>query len=260
MRLEDTPSYLNFPGEGYQVEYREGIFAGYRWYDSRKIKPLYCFGYGLSYTDFRYESLELSSKYITDKEVVTATVSVTNTGRYTGKEVVELYIHDRQTEIIRPDKELKGFSKIELKPGETGQISFQLDKRSFAYYDVEQKDFMVQSGEFDVLIGSSVEDIHLSQVIHVESTAVRTKHFHNNSTFGEVYNFLPVRDIAIEMMSYFEKESGIDFELGDNVDDFAFRVISDFPLKTLVTFTKGKYSEKNLEQLLKKINAVSEGD
>lgn len=257
-RLEDTPAYLNFPGEGYRVEYREGIFVGYRYYDTKNISPLYCFGYGLSYTEFQYQDIQVSRDSIKDTETVTVTATIRNIGNCRGKEIVQLYVHDRQKDIVRPRKELKGFQKLELEPGATGKVTFELNKRSFAYYDVEQKDFVVQSGEFDLLLGSSSRDILLSETIKVVSTLEKTKHFHRNSTFGELYNFLPVRDIAIEMMEYFEKESGIDFELGDNVEDFAFRVISDFPLKTLVTFTKGKYSEKDLIELLQRINKISE--
>lgn len=108
-RLEDTPCFLNFPGEGYHVEYREGIFVGYRYYDTCKVKPLFCFGHGLSYTDFSYEEITVDRESMTDQEKATVRVKVKNTGAVAGKEVVELYIHDCQTDIVRPYKELKGF-------------------------------------------------------------------------------------------------------------------------------------------------------
>lgn len=256
-RLEDTPSFLNFPGEGYKVEYREGIFVGYRHYDTKKIKPQFCFGYGLSYTDFSYDSIHVDKKKADDQEKITVTAEITNIGNRTGKEIVQLYVHDRQTAVTRPEKELKGFCKLELEPGQTGKAVFELDKRSFAYYDVEQKDFLVQTGDFDILVGASSQDIRLQEQVYVKSTTVIHKQFHKNSTFGEIYEYLPTREIAEEMMDYFKRESGIDFELGDNVEDFAFRVICDFPLKTLVTFTKGKYSEAQLDELIHKLNHVN---
>lgn len=258
-RLEDTPSFLNFPGEGYQVEYREGIFVGYRHYDTKKIQPQFCFGHGLSYTEFSYDNICVDKQTMDDKEKVIVTVEITNKGMCMGKEVVQLYIHDRQTTVIRPEKELKGFCKLELEPGQTGKAVFELDKRSFAYYDVEQKDFLVQTGNFDILVGASSQDIRLQEQVYVKSTAVIHKQFHKNSTFGEIYEYRPTREIAEEMMDYFERESGIDFELGDNVEDFAFRVICDFPLKTLVTFTKGKYSEAQLAELIDRLNHVNRG-
>ena len=220
-RLEDTPCFLNFPGEGYHVEYREGIFVGYRYYDTCKVKPLFCFGHGLSYTDFSYEEITVDRESMTDQEKATGRVKVKNTGAVAGKEVVEL------------------------------------DKRSFAYYDVEAKDFLVQSGRFEILVGASSEDIRLKAAIEVTSTAIVKKHFYRNSTFGEIYYYEPTREIAREMMDYFERESGIDFSLGDRPADFAFRVICDFPLKTLVTFTKGRFSEQQLTELLEKLNGVS---
>ncbi len=256
-RLEDTPCFLNFPGEGYHVEYREGIFVGYRYYDTCKVKPLFCFGHGLSYTDFSYEEITVDRESMTDQEKATVRVKVKNTGAVAGKEVVELYIHDCQTDIVRPYKELKGFQKLSLEPGEEKEAVFELDKRSFAYYDVEAKDFLVQSGRFEILVGASSEDIRLKAAIEVTSTAIVKKYFYRNSTFGEIYYYEPTREIAREMMDYFERESGIDFSLGDRPADFAFRVICDFPLKTLVTFTKGRFSEQQLTELLEKLNGVS---
>lgn len=259
MRLEDTPAYLNFPGEGYQVEYREGVFVGYRHYDSKKIRPQFAFGEGLSYTTFSYDSIETDQESILDTDQLHVKVRVTNSGKRAGKETVQLYVHDCQNEIIRPEKELKGFVKLSLEPGETKTAEFVLDKRSFAYYDVEQKDFLVQSGQFEVLVGASSRDIRLKKTVIVTSTAKIHKHFHANTTFGELYAYLPTRPIAEERMDYFKRESGIDFEMGENAEDFAFRVICDFPLKTLVTFTEGRYSRKQLEELLEQVNKIGEG-
>lgn len=256
MRLEDTPSYLNFPGDGYKVEYKEGVFVGYRHYDSKAIKPQFAFGHGLSYTTFSYGEIEVDKDNLKDTDEITVTIPVTNSGDVFGKETVQLYVSDCQKDITRPKKELKGFVKLALAPGETKVASFKLNKRSFAYYDVEQKDFIVQSGDFVISIGASSQDIRTTKLIQVESTAKLKKHFHRNSTFGEMYYYLPTRQIAEEMMDYFEKESGIDFNLGDNAPDFAFRVICDFPLKTLVTFTKGKYTESELMELIDRLNSI----
>jgi len=259
MRLEDTPAYLNFPGEGYQVEYREGVFVGYRHYDSKKIRPQFAFGEGLSYTTFSYDNIETDQESILDTDQLRVKVRVTNTGKRAGKETVQLYVHDCQNEIIRPEKELKGFVKLSLEPGETKTAEFVLNKRSFAYYDVEQKDFLVQSGQFAILVGASSRDIRLKKTVTVTSTAKIHKHFHANTTFGELYAYLPTRPIAEERMDYFKRESGIDFEMGENAEDFAFRVICDFPLKTLVTFTEGRYSRKQLAELLEQVNKIGEG-
>ncbi len=259
VRLEDTPSYLDFPGEGYKVEYREGIFVGYRYYEARRIKPLFCFGHGLSYSTFSYESMQVSARKITDRDKLLVKIRVKNTGERFGKEIVQLYVQDHQKEIIRPVKELKGFCKLALESGESKEAVFELDKRSFAYYNVEQQDFLVQTGKFSLLAGASSEDIRLEETVEVQSTAAVKKWFGRNSTFGEMYEYLPARKIATDEIAYFKRESGIDFDLGERDEDFAFRVICDFPLKTLVTFTEGRFSEEELDALLDKLNQLEPG-
>ncbi|CAH2713138.1 Thermostable beta-glucosidase B [Neobacillus rhizosphaerae] len=130
-------------------------FVGYRYYDKKNIKPLFPFGYGLSYTNFEYSNLSISKKEIQDVETVTVSVNVKNTGGVAGKETVQLYIKDLESSVIRPEKELKGFEKVQLQPDEEKTVTFTLDKRAFAYYDVELKDWHVETGEFEILIGKS---------------------------------------------------------------------------------------------------------
>jgi len=116
LRLEDTPAYLNFPGELDEVRYGEGLFIGYRYHDARQQPVQFPFGYGKSYTTFAYSAPRVSSKVFRDLEGLTVSVNVTNTGAVAGKEVVQVYVHDRKSSLVRPHKELKGFAKIELQP------------------------------------------------------------------------------------------------------------------------------------------------
>ena len=134
LRLEDTPCYLDFPGNGRSVSYSEGIFVGYRWYDTRKMEVLFPFGHGLSYTTFEYKKLELSSDFIKDNQSVDVKVTVKNSGKVDGKEVIQLYVRDLTNFDRRPDKELKGFEKIFLKAGEEKTVTITLDKRAFAMW------------------------------------------------------------------------------------------------------------------------------
>lgn len=166
-RLEDTPAYLNFPCHQYKVEYREGIFVGYRYYDKKKMDILFPFGYGLSYTDFEYSGLKLNKSSMHDSEKLTVKATVKNIGATAGKEVVQLYVGKEQEEVLRAEKELKGFEKIALNPGESKEISFTLDKRSFAYYNVDDKDWFVEEGDYQILIGASSRDIRLEGQVHV---------------------------------------------------------------------------------------------
>lgn len=186
IKLEDNPSYLFYFGEKDVVEYREGIFVGYRYYDKKNLDVLFPFGHGLSYTTFDYSNLKVSAKNIKDTGDLTVTVDITNTGKVAGKEVVQLYVGDVESTVIRPVKELKGFEKILLAPGETKTVSFNLDKRSFAYYNVEIKDWHVETGEFDILIGKSSRDIVCTERVVVESTVKLPVVYTINSSFADV--------------------------------------------------------------------------
>lgn len=185
VKLEDNPSYLYYGGEGDNVEYREGVFVGYRYYDKKKVDVLFPFGYGLSYTTFAYSNLKLDKKHMTNQDVLTVTVDVTNTGNVVGKEIVQLYVKDVESEAIRPEKELRGFEKVELQPGETKTVTFTLGERAFAYFNMDIHDFYVESGDFCICIGKSSKDICLEEVVYVEGTKTVPKKYHLNTTIGE---------------------------------------------------------------------------
>jgi beta-glucosidase len=170
LKLEDTPAYINFPGDKRTVHYGEGIFIGYRYYDTRQVPVLFPFGYGLSYTTFSYKNPRLSAANFKDVDGVTVSVDVTNTGKLAGKEVVQVYVHDRKSSLLRPPKELKGFAKVALQPGETQTVSIQLDSRAFAYYHPAYRQWITEDGEFDILIGASSADIRCSESVSLTST------------------------------------------------------------------------------------------
>ena len=172
LRLEDNPSFLNFPGEYGVSHYREGIFVGYRYYDKKKTEVLYPFGHGLSYTEFVYSDLELSAEEISDEETLTVRMTVKNVGTYRGKEAIQLYVGEDHPKIIRPVKELRAFCKTELQPGESKPVEFVLDRRAFAYYDEKAHDFLVPPGEYTIFIGSSSRDLRLTGKV-----LVRPSHF-----------------------------------------------------------------------------------
>ena len=156
-RLQDTPAFVNYPGRR-EVRYGEGIFVGYRHYDAKDVAPLFPFGFGLSYTTFEYSDLLVTPR-ARPGEPIHVTVTVANTGAAAGKEVVQLYVHDPASSLPRPPKELKGFAKIALWPGETQRVTFLLDQRSLAFYDPDQQAWIAEPGEYEVLVGSSSRDI-----------------------------------------------------------------------------------------------------
>jgi len=170
LKLSDTPAYLNWPGESGEVHYGEGLFIGYRYYDARRLPVLFPFGYGLSYTTFEYSNAKVSAKTFKDVDGVTVTVDVTNTGGVLGKEIVQVYVRDQKSGLVRPEKELKGFAKVELQPGETKSVSIQLDFRAFAFYHPEYKQWITEDGDFDLLVAASAADIRQVLTVTLEST------------------------------------------------------------------------------------------
>ena len=170
LKLSDIPSTQNFPGARFSVEYREGLYVGYRYFNTANAPVLFPFGHGLSYTKFEYSNLTLSSKNITDKDILTATVDVQNVGDMDGKEIIQLYVNDVESSVYTPYQQLKGFEKIFLKAGEKKRVTFSLDKLSFAFYNVNAGDWQVESGEFKIMIGASSRDIRLEDSVTVNST------------------------------------------------------------------------------------------
>ena len=161
VRLEDSPAFINasFPGCR-EVNYGEGIFVGYRYYDKKDVTPLFPFGHGLSYTSFSYSDLKVTKK-VKSGQPVEVSLVVTNTGKAAGKEVIQLYVSDAKSSLPRPPKELKGFAKVDLKPGEAGTVTLSLDERALAFYDPHRKKWVAEPGEFELLVGSSSRDIRL---------------------------------------------------------------------------------------------------
>ncbi|GKX67227.1 hypothetical protein rsdtw13_24850 [Clostridium sp. TW13] len=251
IKLEDNPSYLNFPGEGDVVEYKEGLFVGYRYYDKKKLKPLFPFGFGLSYTNFDYKSIKVDKNELLDNESLNVTVSIKNTGSITAKEVVQLYVRDVCSSLIRPEKELKAFEKIELKPNEEKEITFTLNKRAFAYYNVDINDWYVEDGDFEILVGKSSEDILLKEKVIVKSTTSLKKTYTLNSLLGDILNDQRGKDVLADKA--FADALGM-FGKIDELDATMLSFIYGFPLRTIIGFSQGKMTEEMLENLLNKLN------
>lgn len=150
---------LCYPGDSIKQVYKEDIFVGYRWLDKQKLEPLFCFGHGLSYTSFEYSKPFVDKKEMNIDDVLTFKVSIKNTGEREGKEVVQLYIRDKKSSLPRPVKELKGFKKVSLLPGQTKEVTFTIDKTALSYYDDTKQRWVAEEGDFEALIGASANDI-----------------------------------------------------------------------------------------------------
>jgi len=251
-KLGHNPSYLNFPGEDDRVEYREGVFVGYRYYDKKQIDPLFPFGYGLSYTNFEYTNLTIDKREINDNETLNVKVKVKNTGNMRGKEIIQLYVKDIESRVNRPEKELKGFEKIQLEPGEEKTVNFKLDKRAFAYYNTEINDWHVESGEFEILVGKSSKDIILKETVKVNSTKIIRKKFHRNSTIGDLMED-PVGSRILKQIMQDQLSQIFPVDEHRN-EELALSMMKYLPLRGLINFGRGKFTEEMLEDLLKKLN------
>lgn len=263
VKLSDNPSYLNFPGEGDVVEYREGIFVGYRYYDKKQMEVLFPFGHGLSYTEFSYRNLTVDRETMKDTETLTVSVDVTNTGACAGKEVVQLYVSDSESSVIRPEKELKGFEKVELKPGETKTVLFTLGQRAFAYWNTKLSGWYVETGDFMILIGRSSRDIVLGQRVTVESTVSVPHAYTVNSTMGDLMSDPELS----EYLSELQDQLGGAFTGGDTAleeaggpaneaitPEMLAAMMKDTPLRSVLSFGGGRISHEELDAIVAEIN------
>lgn len=168
-RIEDMPSYLSFPGDGMQVHYGEGIFVGYRFYDARKIEPLYPFGFGLSYTEFEIERLTAECDCFTDS--VTVAAEVVNKGKYSGKTVIQIYVSDKESTLTKPVRELKAFRKIYLEAGERKTVSFTLDRHAFESYDPNLHAWTMEEGFYEISAGLSSRDLQAHCRVYADTVS-----------------------------------------------------------------------------------------
>ena len=256
-RLEDTPSYLNFPGEDGKPIYAEGIYMGYRYYDKKKMDVLFPFGFGLSYTQFAYSDLKLDKQEMLDTDTLNVRCRVKNVGTVAGAEAVQLYIRDEESSVRRPIRELKGFEKVFLAPGEEQELSFVLDKRSFAYYEVKIHDWFVESGRFFVEIGSSSRDIRLSETVTVIGTADLPVHVTRLTTIGELTRFARGKAFVEQMLAARSERTKKAVEdnnktMGEGSEQIVKSMMYEMPLGSLVTY--GVMSFDQLDGLIHSLN------
>ncbi|MCH1624356.1 glycoside hydrolase family 3 C-terminal domain-containing protein [Ferdinandcohnia quinoae] len=256
-QLRHNPSYLNFPGEGDKVEYKEGLFVGYRYYDMKGIEPLFPFGFGLSYTNFEYLNLVIGKEEMNDNETVNVSVTVKNTGDVAGKEIIQLYVSDVESSVIRPEKELKSFEKVDLQPGEEKEITFTLDKRAFAYYNVDLKDWHVESGLFEIMVGKSSAEIELSGQLQVYSTVAIRRPVHRNTTIGELMSDPLFQPIVAQALAKAKEGSPLGNMSESMGNSEMFKAMVKFmPLRGISNFFPEKFTEETLDTLIKMLNST----
>ena len=262
MRLEDTPCWLSYGGEGNTAVYSEGIFVGYRYYGKKRMPVRFPFGYGLSYTSFEYGNLRLSSGRIRDTDTLKVSVDVTNTGSVAGKEVVQLYVSDRESEeVFRPVRELKGFEKISLAPGETKTVSFELDKRSFAYWSTAVHGWHVETGVFDVQICRNAEEVILSVPVTVESTELLPLTVTEKTIMMDIEKYPAKAAVIRQAVKMAMGTIGADAEKSEAAgeaitEDMGEAMMRYMPLRSLISFSGGQVTHEMLAELIEKMNRV----
>ena len=236
--LEDNPSYLNFPGDGRTIDYAEGVYVGYRYYDTKKLPVRWAFGHGLSYTTFKIDNLKLSSGTITDNSEIEVFVDVTNTGNMAGKEVVQLYVSDHTGTSGRPVKELKGFKKVSLNPGETKTVSITIDSRSLAYWNSDMKGWYAPSGNYEILVGDSSDHILCSASVQNETKVLPPFKIDGATTIEELATDPRTAKAYEKMMNELSEKSGLFAAATDkeNPDMMLVEMIKGMPLKSLASF------------------------
>lgn len=234
------------------VTYAEGIFIGYRYYDKKEMDVCFPFGHGLSYTSFAYSNLRVDHEKITDKETITVTCDVTNVGSRCGKAVPQLYVSDVQSTVRRPIRELKGFQKVELNPGQTKTVSFELDKRSFAYYEPKCHDWFVESGEFSIEIGDSSRDIRLQTKVYVEGTVPLPFTITKTTTIGQLLRHPKGAGFVQQMMGARQSSANTQ-NMGEGSDKMVRNMMMEMPLGALVSY--GRMSAQQLDGLIAMLNS-----
>jgi beta-glucosidase len=260
LKLEDTPSYLNFPGENQEVRYDERMFVGYRYYDMKNLPTLFPFGYGLSYTSFEYHNLKLSSANIKDTDTLLVTFTVTNTGEKAGKEIAQLYILDYASTYRRPIKELKAFAKVELAPGETQRLGFLFSYEDFAFYNTVVKDWVVETGDFEILAGASSQDIRLMKTVHITATKKWIEPLTRYSLIREWMAHPVGRELITPMLEGMIRSYAGAQSLPGNSIEMINQIVGDMPIIKLINFSQGSFTLEMLDHMIYEANDIKSSE
>ncbi|MFE7846738.1 family 78 glycoside hydrolase catalytic domain [Microbacterium sp. NPDC057407] len=243
-RLEDTPSFLNFPGENETVRYGEGVFVGYRYYATAKQPVRYPFGYGLSYTTFDYDGLKVS---VAGPDSALARVTVRNTGSVSGAEIVQVYVAPGASAVRRPLRELAGFDKVELEPGAAQTLELELPRRAFAYWDVVKKTWKVEPGEYRIEIGRSSASVLASAVVTLEGDTDRPEPLSLDSTVGQWFGHPVVGPALMQAMMAGATEEQL---AAASENENMLKMVESMPMSQFARFPGVEIPDAALEQLV----------
>lgn len=262
-RIEDTPTFPLFPGLDGEARYGEGVFVGYRWYDTRQIEPQFPFGHGLSYTSFSYTDIRAEATSVDDEDGARVFVTVKNTGDRAGQEVVQLYLHERAPRVPQPARQLRRFAKISLEPGQQKTVAFELERRDFAYWDARIHDWAVQSGIFDVQVGGSSRDLPLELALTVRARHVVHPKLTRDSLLKSFQETPAGRAVYDEILNTALAGLGLAGELTGTPEEVKAKeksrammtvFIQEMQAWKLVAASRGQFTEEKLAELLDHAN------
>jgi beta-glucosidase len=249
--VNDHPATLNFPGGPWSVEYGEGLYVGYRYFQSFEREVAYPFGHGLSYTSFEYLAAHAPDTLVSPGEGRTVTVQVENTGAQFGDEAVQLYLRHLDPILERPDRELIGFQKLEIEPGQIAEYSIRVDSNRLAYYHDGHGRWVVEAGDYELLVGASAEDIRFTLPLHVKSGTLPPQTYTLNHTLGDMYQDEQGRIVVDFLLEQFGREPFSQV----NEDDFFSAIMRSLPFKKAANFSNGALTLDALRQLLALVNS-----
>lgn len=254
VRLEDTPAFLNFPGENNVIEYKEGIFVGYRYYEKKKVKPLFPFGHGLSYTKFEYSNIRVNTTELLNSDTLEVSMTIKNVGDYYGKEVVQLYIGKKDSAVVRAVKELKAFDKVGLQPEESRTVWFELNTKDFSYYNSNNNQWIIESGIYQIYIGSSSKEIHLSTQVEVLSQDRVLLSITRNTSFGDVKDIQELGGIFIPFYNDMLSNLPFEFGIGDKDGQLATAMLRNMTFSSIASYVGSAANDEKIDALLKELN------
>ncbi|MBC3888527.1 glycosyl hydrolase [Acetobacterium paludosum] len=250
MKLEDTPAYINFPGIQDEVVFGESIFVGYRYYDYTKKKVRFPFGYGQSYTTFKYEKIEQGPLVLDSDASVVVKCRITNTGKMNGKEIVQLYTGNAHSQITRPLKELRGFKKVFIPAGQSVEISFTVDLNDFMFYNPTTKRWEHESGTHEIYIGASSRDLPIVYPVEIVQELIRP--ITQVAYIGDFEKTDRGQIILKILLAGFEEIMGA----GQDMDDaFLTAMLKNTPLRKIVEYSRGIFTEESIKKIISLVNS-----
>ncbi|MCP4755855.1 MAG: glycosyl hydrolase [Proteobacteria bacterium] len=249
LKLADEPSHIGPPNDLNEMVYGEGLFIGYRYYDKKEKDVLFPFGYGLSYTTFDYSDLKLDQERIGETDSLQVSFKVKNTGAVAGSEVAQVYVSDRESRLVRPLQELKGFAKVRLDTGQEKEVALTLIPRDFQYYDPTFKAWVSETGDFEVRIGASSRDIRLEGAVQMESKQEFRRTFHRESLIKEVLADKKGAEAVSRLVSQPPFSDMMSERSGDSSPMFM-----NLPVSRLIGLSGGVFNEEAIDRLLEELN------